>query len=119
MDLTGARLRHSKREWELVTCDPTYTWILIAADGQPVACRAGERHTNRRQRRALDIRDGRCVFPGCDAPVEWCDAHHIQPHATGGPTEIRNLVLLCRRHHGVIHRTGWTITTNPNPMVCV
>jgi len=109
-DLTGTRLRHSTREWELLTCDPTYTWILTAADGHPVACRTGERHANRQQRRALHLRDGRCVFPGCDAPADWCDAHHIQPHTNGGPTETRNLALLCKRHHGVIHRTGWTMT---------
>lgn len=111
-DLTGARLRHSNKEWELLTCDPTYTWILVAADGHPVACRSDERHANRHQRRALAIRDGGCVFPGCDAPVEWCDAHHVIHHQHEGPTDTRNLALLCRRHHGVVHRRGWTMTTN-------
>ncbi|MEI2697886.1 MAG: hypothetical protein V9E94_05930, partial [Microthrixaceae bacterium] len=24
------------------------------------------------------------------------------------------LVLLCRRHHGIIHRTGWHITPTPH-----
>jgi len=111
-DLTGARLRHSNKEWELLTCDPTYTWILVAADGHPVACRSDERHANRHQRRALAIRDGGCVFPGCDAPVEWCDAHHVIHHQHEGPTDTRNLALLCRRHHGVVHRRGWTMTAN-------
>jgi len=111
-DLTGTRLRHSNKEWELLTCDPTYTWILIAADGHPVACRSDERHANRHQRRALAIRDGGCVFPGCDAPVEWCDAHHVIHHQHDGPTDTRNLAMLCRRHHGVIHRRGWTMTAN-------
>ena len=113
MDLTGARLRHSSREWEMLTCDPTYTWILIAADGQPVACRRDERHANAQQRRALAVRDGHCVFPGCDRPASWCDAHHVTRHTDGGPTTIDNLALLCRHHHGVIHRTGWHMTPNP------
>lgn len=109
-DLTGARLRHSSHEWDLLTCDPTYTWIIVAADGHPVACRSGERHANRQQRRALTIRDGGCVFPGCEAPAAWCDAHHVQHHEHDGTTETRNLALLCRRHHGVVHRNGWSMT---------
>ena len=114
MDLTGARLRHSSREWEMLTCDPTYTWILIAADGHPVACRRDERHASTPQRRALAVRDGHCVFPGCDRPASWCDAHHVTRHTDGGPTTIDNLALLCRHHHGVIHRTGWHMTLNPH-----
>ena len=35
-------------------------------------------------------------------------------HTDGGPTTIDNLALLCRHHHGVIHRTGWQMTLNPH-----
>jgi len=114
-DVTGARLRYSGRDWELLTCDPTITWVIVAAGGHPVACRSDERHATRAQRRALTVRDGGCVFPGCEAPPNWCDAHHVKHHHDGGTTEIDNLVLLCRHHHGVIHRDGWTMTTNPDP----
>ncbi|MCC6183624.1 MAG: HNH endonuclease, partial [Microthrixaceae bacterium] len=62
---------------------------------------------------ALAVRDGHCVFPGCDRPASWCDAHHVTRHTDGGPTTIDNLALLCRHHHGVIHRTGWHMTPNP------
>jgi len=44
-------------------------------------CQCDEaRHASRAQRRALELRDGQCVFPGCDAPVNWCDAHHVLHH---------------------------------------
>jgi HNH endonuclease len=55
-------------------------------------------------RRAVTVRDGECRFPGCDRPPGWCDAHHVQHWADGGPTALENLVLLCRRHHRLIHR---------------
>jgi hypothetical protein len=42
-------------------------------------------------RRALAVRDGGCVFPGCDAPPSWADAHHIVPWHQGGATELSNL----------------------------
>jgi len=57
------------------------------------------------------VRDGGCVFPGCDLPTNWCDAHHIIPWDPHGLTDLPNLALLCRHHHGVTHRTGWTMTT--------
>ena len=55
------------------------------------------------QRRALAIRDGGCVEPGCDAPPAWCDAHHRWHWVDGGPTDLDNLELRCRRHHVEVH----------------
>ena len=114
-DLTGTPLRHSSREWEMLTCDPTYTWIITNAGGHPIACRRDERHATPAQRRALAVRDNGCVFPGCDRPPNHCDAHHIDHHAHGGPTDTTNLALLCRHHHGIIHRHGWTMTPTTTP----
>ena len=66
------------------------------------------------QRRALVLRDGGCAFPGCDRPPEWCDAHHIIHWLDRGPTDLDNLVLLCRRHHRLIHRPdGFGIAREP------
>jgi hypothetical protein len=60
-------------------------------------------------RRALNIRDGGCRFPGCDRPVTWCDAHHLKSWLLGGPTSVDNMLLLCRRHHVLVHEHGWSI----------
>jgi hypothetical protein len=54
------------------------------------------------------------VFPGCDAPSAWCDSHHVVHWADGGPTSADNLASLCRHHHGVTHRKGWTMTVDPH-----
>jgi len=53
-------------------------------------------------RHALGLRDGGCAFPGCTAPIWHCDAHHIVPWQEGGPTDLGNLVPLCRVHHTLI-----------------
>ncbi len=55
-------------------------------------------------RRALIMRDKGCRFPGCSRPQSWCDAHHITHWATGGKTKLSNLILLCRRHHRLVHQ---------------
>ncbi len=60
-------------------------------------------------RHALAIRDGGCVFPGCDAPHEHCDAHHVIHWSAGGITDPTNCALLCRYHHGITHRNRWTM----------
>ncbi len=56
---------------------------------------------------ALVVRDRRCRFPGCDRPTAWCEAHHVQPWQSGGPTQISNLVLVCTRHHHLFHHPRW------------
>lgn len=67
------------------------------------------RDATRAQRRALKLRDGGCAFPGCPAPPDWCQAHHLDPHELGGPTLIHNLVLLCSHHHHLVHEGGWRL----------
>ncbi|MGB3412724.1 MAG: HNH endonuclease signature motif containing protein, partial [Microthrixaceae bacterium] len=68
------------------------------------------RYATPEQRRALASRDGGCVFPGCDMPHAWTEAHHVTWWRNGGTTDIDQLISLCRRHHGVAHMTGWNVT---------
>jgi hypothetical protein len=58
-------------------------------------------------RRAVEARDRRCVAGSCDRPPQWTDCHHLQHWTQGGPTQLPNLVLLCRRHHRMVHEEGW------------
>jgi hypothetical protein len=60
-------------------------------------------------RRALQRRDGGCRFPGCTCS-RFVDAHHIRHWADGGETKMDNLVLLCRRHHRLVHEGGFGIS---------
>ncbi len=61
-------------------------------------------------RRALEFRDQGCRFPGCTS--KHCDAHHIEHWADGGETKLSNLVLLCRRHHRLLHEGGCSVRMN-------
>ncbi|HEX2849116.1 MAG TPA: DUF222 domain-containing protein [Acidimicrobiales bacterium] len=59
-------------------------------------------------RDALAVRDRHCRFPGCDRPAAWCEAHHVVWWSKGGRTALPNLVLLCVRHHHLLHaRRGY------------
>ncbi|HEU4528423.1 MAG TPA: DUF222 domain-containing protein [Actinomycetota bacterium] len=60
-------------------------------------------------RRAVIVRDRSCRFPGCGRPHAWCDAHHVVHWAEGGATSIGNLVLLCRRHHRLVHEGRFSV----------
>jgi hypothetical protein len=64
-------------------------------------------------RRALEVRDGGCRFPGCNNR-RWVDAHHIRHWAAGGETKLENLILLCRRHHRLLHEGGYTVEGSPS-----
>lgn len=63
-------------------------------------------------RRALKRRDRRCCFPGCENRL-FLDAHHIRHWARGGETSLENLVLLCRRHHRLVHEGGYSVERLP------
>src|SRR5689334_13802859 len=67
-------------------------------------------------RNAVMLRDQHCQWAGrCDQPAAACQVHHTRHKADGGPTSVRDCVLLCWFHHQiVIHRWGWTLVLNPD-----
>ena len=54
-----------------------------------------------------------CIHPGCVVPAHRCIAHHIRAWNHGGPTDLPNLVLVCRYHHRRIHHGHLHITQTP------
>jgi hypothetical protein len=101
--LNAERYRH-------LFCDAAYTAVVVDQVGVPLGLGRTARYATPAQRRALIVRDGGCVFPGCDAPATWCEAHHVDHWDHDGPTDLDNLAMLCRHHHGVTHRAGWAMT---------
>jgi hypothetical protein len=92
-----------------IACDTNVIPVVLGSAGQPLDIGRSTRLVNQGLRRALILRDGGCAFPGCDRPPSWCDAHHIDHWADGGPTSLCNLALLCVHHHDRVHRDGWII----------
>lgn len=87
--------------------------LLVAAPGTHRVLDVGrdQRFATPAQRRALAERDRGCLVPGCGAPPEGCDAHHVVHWADGGPTDLANLVLLCPAHHSAAHAGRWQVRT--------
>ncbi|TYP89814.1 uncharacterized protein DUF222 [Blastococcus xanthinilyticus] len=97
----GATISAARARW--LACDGNVTRIVIGPDGQPLDLGRTHRVVPARLRRAVEARDGGCVFAGCDAPAHWCDVHHVLHWADGGETSLGNSALLCERHHTKVH----------------
>ena len=83
--------------------------VVLNAEGRILSLGSPERCFTASQRRAITLRDGGCLIPGCQIPAGWCEIHHVIPDAQGGPTHTDNGVLLCWFHHRTIDTSGWRI----------
>jgi hypothetical protein len=81
---------------------------LVLDRGRPLWLGRTVRLATRAQRRALLARDGGCAFPGCGRTA-GLRAHHVVDWLQQGPTDITNMVLLCQRHHTLLHRGEYRI----------
>ncbi|MFI5624846.1 HNH endonuclease signature motif containing protein, partial [Nocardioides sp. NPDC051685] len=41
------------------------------------------------------------------ATATWCDAHHLDPWAAGGKTNLKDGALLCLHHHRLAHNPAY------------
>jgi len=94
-------------------CDAVITRVVLDPDSLPLDLGRRTRLITPAQRRALRHRDNGCRYPGCDRPHEWTDGHHIIHWLHGGPTDLDNLVSLCRRHHTQLHEGTYAIRAGP------
>jgi hypothetical protein len=68
-----------------------------------------QREANLALRELLGTIDGeRCRFPGCTRHKKL-HAHHVVYWSAGGATDMDNLVLVCSRHHTLIHTQGFVL----------
>ena len=96
-----------------LACDATISPVLTAGPSEVLDLGRSVRLVSPAQRRALVVRDGGCVFPGCDRPPAFTDAHHLRHWIDGGATDLANLALVCRRHHRLVH-AGWELAHRPD-----
>ncbi|NYJ19333.1 hypothetical protein HNR05_001124 [Leifsonia psychrotolerans] len=108
----------SLRTVDQMMCAGGTQTVLFGPNGEVLTLTDPQRLFNRAQRRAILARDGGCGVPGCDAPTQWLEFHHVIPWIKGGTTEVDNGVALCWRHHHTIETSGWEILmVNGRPQV--
>jgi hypothetical protein len=90
-----------------LSCDATVVCVTHARDGSVLDVGRKTRTISPALRRALEVRDGGCRFPGCH--LRFTDGHHVKHWADGGETSLDNCMLLCSYHHRLVHEGGWCI----------
>ena len=107
LEVDDAAVHVSAETSQRLACDAGVVRMHHDADGHVLDVGRKTRTIPSAIRRALSARDTRCQFPACSA--SRCDAHHIEHWMDGGATSLDNLVLLCRRHHRLVHEGGFML----------
>ncbi len=94
---------------ERLACDSTVARVLLSSDSQVIDVGRSKRVVGGPGRKALEARDRHCRWPNCDRPAKWSAAHHVVHWIHGGGTNLDNLILLCHRHHWLVHEGRWQL----------
>ena len=122
----AAELEHSQpisaRLAQMLACDSSVSRIVLGPDATVIEVGRARRVVSAPMRRALNAQQRHCQWPGCDRTASYTVPHHLLHWIDGGPTDLPNLLLLCHRHHWMVHIGGWQIlrtdegiTTVPPP----
>jgi hypothetical protein len=98
----------------MIGCDATVSRIVMDGPSQVIDVGRATRTIPPGLRRAVIARDRTCVAPGCGRLPEHCDIHHVVFWEQGGATDLSNTVLVCRRHHRLVHLKGWRVEVGPD-----
>lgn len=93
-----------------LACNARVVPAVLGSDSSVLDLGRTQRLFDRHQRLALAVRDRGCIWPGCDRPPAWCEAHHVTEWSQGGDTDVANGCLLCSFHHHLAHGSdGWRV----------
>ena len=101
-------------ETRRLACNAGLLPIVLSGESKILDLGTSRRLFDRHQRLAMATRDRGCVFPGCERPPAWTEAHHRIPWSEGGATDIDNGCLLCSFHHHLIHQGEWDLVLAPD-----
>jgi hypothetical protein len=87
----------------MLACDSSVSRIVVGPDSEILDIGRKTRVWTTAQRRAIIARDRHCQADGCDRKPRWCDIHHEDHWADGGPTDVDKGKLFCRFHHVLEH----------------
>jgi hypothetical protein len=96
-----------------LACDARVLPAVLGGPSEPIEIGAEGETVSQGLRRALELRDRGCRFPGCDRSAGECEAHHVRHWAHGGLSTVDNVVLLCPHHHVLTHEGGWSVARDP------
>jgi 5-methylcytosine-specific restriction protein A len=99
----------SPESLRLLACDAAVVPIVMGGKGQPLDVGRLTRTIPDGLRRAVAARGGGCEFPGCGRPPSWCEVHHLLAWQEDGATALRNLAMVCRVHHRLLHHSEWIV----------
>jgi hypothetical protein len=109
----AAEMEHSlpvsSKTIERLACDSSIARVLLNSESVVIDVGRSKRVVSEPGRRALTARDGHCRWSDCDRPASRSAAHHIVHWIHGGTSDLDNLVLLCHRHHWMVHEGGWQL----------
>ncbi len=94
---------------ERLLCDASAVELIEDGHGHPLDVDRKYRTLPPAQRRALEARDGHCQYPGCTHTL-WLEGHHVKPWSRGGKTSVDTSVLMCSRHHRLLHEGGFELS---------
>lgn len=96
-------------------CDCEFHRLLLSSDGVVLDYGRSVKDPPIELYNAVVARDQKCRGHGCGRPASWCHVHHVKWwDRDKGTTTITNLVLLCARCHGLVHRKGWRAVLHPD-----
>jgi Domain of unknown function (DUF222)/HNH endonuclease len=99
----------SSKTIERLACDSSIARVLLNSESVVIDVGRSKRVVSEPGRRALTARDGHCAWRECDRPASRSAAHHLVHWIHGGTSDLDNLVLLCHRHHWMVHEGNWQI----------
>lgn len=92
-----------------ICCDSHAVVLTENEKGEPLSIGRKTRVVPKSIERALHARDhGCCRFPGC-GNRRFLHSHHVEHWSNGGETSLANLMLLCTKHHTLVHEGGFCI----------
>jgi hypothetical protein len=103
-----------------LACDASIARVVFGPDSVVVDVGRAARVVSGATRRALNARDQHCQWPGCERTASWSAAHHLVHWVQGGATDLSNLILLCHRHHWMVHEGGWKLArSHDGPLLAI
>lgn len=100
----------SSKTVQRLACDGVLHRVL-KADSMVIDVGRAKRTAQPAQWRALKARHRTCAWPGCDRPIGWTQAHHIDLWENGGRTDLRRMIPLCYHHHRLVHEGGYQVVS--------